>query len=98
MIIRIFTAKVPSSLHTEFEAKFKEISVPLVKTQKGLLEMAIAKPTQWNPNSFVMISKWATQEDIINFAGEQWNEAHIPNGMEKYIQSCTVNHYVNIVI
>ncbi len=98
MIIRIFTAIVPPALHMEFETKFKEISVPLVKTQKGLLEMEIAKPTQWNPNSFVMVSKWASKEDIINFAGEQWNEAHIPAGMEKYIEDCTVNHYVNIPI
>ncbi len=98
MIIRIFTAEIPQNLHLEFETKFKEISVPLVKNQKGLLELDIAKPTQWNPNTYVMISKWKEVEDIINFAGEKWNQAHIPQGMEKYIQSCTVNHFLNIPI
>ncbi|WP_420322087.1 antibiotic biosynthesis monooxygenase family protein [Flagellimonas sp.] len=98
MIIRIFTASVPSTLHQEFEAKFKEISVPLVKGQQGLLGIDIAKPTEWNPNLFVMISKWASKEDLVRFAGEQWNEAHIPKGMEKYIETCSVEHFVNIPI
>lgn len=96
MIIRIFTAEVPQSLHAEFETKFKAISVPLVKNQKGLLGLEIAKPTEWNPNSFLMISKWASEEDIIAFAGEKWNEAHIPTGMEKYIEQCSVQHFVHI--
>ena len=98
MIIRIFTATVPLALHEEFEAKFKEISVPLVKGQKGLLGIDIARPTQWNPNLFVMISKWASKEDLISFAGEKWNEAHIPAGMDKYIDACSVDHFINIPI
>ena len=98
MIIRIFTAKVPLALHAEFEVKFKEISVPLVKNQTGLMGLEIAKPTQWNPNSYVMISKWATENDLVRFAGENWNEAHIPSGMEKYIEECSVTHYIDIPI
>ncbi|MGX1930738.1 antibiotic biosynthesis monooxygenase family protein [Flagellimonas sp. 2504JD4-2] len=98
MIIRIFTAIVPQTKHSEFESKFKEISVPLVKGQKGLLGIDIARPTQWNPNTFVMISKWASEDDLIQFAGAKWNEAHIPSGMEKYIDSCSVEHFFNISI
>ncbi len=98
MIIRVFTTEVYKELHQEFEAKFKEISVPLVKGQKGLLGLEIAKPTQWNPNTYAMISKWRREEDIINFAGENWNEAHIPSGMEKFISDCAVQHFINIEI
>ena len=98
MIIRIFTATIPKNLHDEFEAKFKEISVPLVKNYKGLIALEIGKPTKWNPNEFIMVSRWGKEEDLINFAGDKWNEAHIPNGMKKYIEDCSVSHYYNIDI
>ncbi|SHG95033.1 antibiotic biosynthesis monooxygenase family protein [Flagellimonas flava] len=98
MIIRVFTAEVPLELHNEFEEKFKAISVPLVNSQHGLLNLEIARPTTWNPKTYLMVSKWATKEDIINFAGQNWNQAHIPAGMEKYIESCTIAHFVDIPI
>ncbi|MEM9648125.1 MAG: antibiotic biosynthesis monooxygenase [Bacteroidota bacterium] len=98
MIIRVFTAEVPLELHAEFEEKFKAISVPLVNGQDGLLALEIASPTQWNPKTYLMISKWATKEDIINFAGQNWNEAHIPKGMEKYIEACSIAHFADIPI
>lgn len=96
MIIRIFKATIPNELHYEFEIKFKEISVPLVNNYPGLISCEIAKPTKWNTDEFVMVSRWKSESDLINFAGNQWNEAHIPNGMEKYIKDCSVRHYGNI--
>ncbi|MGB5819445.1 MAG: antibiotic biosynthesis monooxygenase [Saonia sp.] len=93
MIIRIFRATVPVELHEEFWEKFKEISIPLVKTQKGLVAMDIGRPTLWSPLEFVMISKWESEANLEDFVGEQWNQAHIPNGMEKYILECWVHHY-----
>ena len=96
MILRIFTAIIPKALHTEFEVKFKEISVPVVKNYKGLVSLEIAGPSKWNPEEFVMVSRWENENALIAFAGEQWNQAHIPQGMEKYITSCSVSHYLNI--
>nr|WP_299383677.1 antibiotic biosynthesis monooxygenase [Allomuricauda sp.] len=96
MVIRVFTAEVPKVLHFEFEARFKEISLPLVQGQRGLLRLEIARPTQWDPNCFAMISYWESEADIKNFAGENWNQAHIPAGMEKYIRSCSVQHFEEI--
>lgn len=96
MIIRIFRAAIPKRLHEEFERKFVEISVPVVKDSNGLISLEIAKPTKWKPNEFVMISRWEKEEDLIKFAGSKWNEAHIPEGMEKYIDNCTVDHYLHI--
>jgi heme-degrading monooxygenase HmoA len=98
MMLRIFTATIPLELHQEFKAKFLEISVPLVKNYKGLISLEIAEPTEWNPNEFVMVSRWETVDDLINFAGTHWNEAHIPQGMEQYIEHCSVQHYKNIDI
>ena len=47
-------------------------------------------------NEFIMISRWEKEEDLIRFAGDSWNEAHIPKGMEKYFEHCSVNYYLNI--
>ncbi|MBO0320776.1 antibiotic biosynthesis monooxygenase [Muricauda sp. CAU 1633] len=96
MILRIFTATIPNALHKEFEAKFKEISVPVVKNYKGFVSLEIAGPSQWNPEEFVMVSRWENEESLIAFAGVEWNQAHIPQGMEKYITSCSVSHYNHI--
>lgn len=93
MIIRIFKAFIPLALHREFEIKFKEISVPMVKKFKGLISLEIARPTRWNPEEFVMISRWGSEHDLIEFAGENWNQANIPKGMEKYIERCSVSHH-----
>ncbi len=98
MIIRVFRASIPKELHDEFEVKFKAISVPMVKAYSGLISLEIARPSQWNPDEFLMISRWESESDLINFAGEQWNEVHIPVGMEKYIAECSVSHYEDISI
>ena len=98
MITRIFKTIVPAKMHCEFEIKFKEISVPFVKNFKGLISIEIGRPTKWNPNEFVMISKWKKETDLVAFAGENWNQAHIPKGMEKYISECSVSHYEGIVL
>jgi len=96
MIIRIFKATIPPELHDEFEIKFKEISVPVVNNYKGLISLEIGRPTKWNPEEFVMISQWENEMNLIEFAGENWNQAHIPNGMEKYIRECSVDHFETI--
>ncbi len=98
MIIRIFKAIIQEALHEEFEMKFKEISVPMVEKYGGLLSLEIARPTKWNPNEFIMISRWGKEADLIQFAGQHWNEPHIPKGMEQYIDSCSVDHYQQITL
>lgn len=96
MIIRIFKATIPKELHGEFELKFREISVPVVNNFSGLISLEIGRPSQWNPEEFVMISRWENESDLIDFAGENWSQPHIPKGMEKYIGDCSVSHYRNI--
>ncbi len=96
MIIRIFKATVRKELHEEFESKFIQVSVPLVKAYKGLTYMEIGRPSKWNPEEFLMITHWESIEHLIHFAGEQWNEPHIPPGMESYIADCSLDHFEQI--
>ncbi len=42
-----------------------------------------------------MISQWENEAALKAFAGELWNQAVIPPGMEKFVVDCWVNHYVS---
>jgi hypothetical protein len=42
-----------------------------------------------------MISRWEDEESLRNFVGENWAEAHIPKGMEKFIRECWLHHYTD---
>lgn len=93
MIIRIFRATVPTALHAAFEEKFLGVSLPFVRSQRGLITVSIGRPTRWAPEEYAMVSVWEREEDIRAMAGEQWNQAFIPSGMETYIRECWVHHY-----
>lgn len=93
MIIRIFIAEVPIDLQEEFQIKFKAISVPIVKNYPGLISLEIGKGSIWNPLEYVMVSRWESEEHLVNFAGEKWNEAHILEGMGKFISKCSMHHF-----
>ena len=93
MIVRIFRVSVPEDLHKEFETKFLSVSVTYVKHQLGLISVEVGKPTIWQPDEYVMISHWQDTQSLIAFAGEEWHQAVIPDGMEKYVRQCWVHHY-----
>ena len=93
MIIRIFRVCVRSEDQTEFARKFADISVNLVRAAEGNLGVVIGRPTDWTPNEYVMVSKWRDEHALVAFAGENWNRAVIPAGMEPYIKECWIHHY-----
>lgn len=93
MLIRIFRVTIYPELREEFEQKFATTSISAVQTQKGFLSVSIGKPTKWAPDDYVMISHWETEASLEEFIGPSWNEAHIPEGMEKFVRECSVCHY-----
>ncbi|MBL4867535.1 MAG: antibiotic biosynthesis monooxygenase [Pseudomonadales bacterium] len=93
MITRIFRVKIYPELREEFEPKFSSVSVQAVLTQSGFVSVNIGKPTKWDPDEYVMISQWENEASLVKFVGESWNEAYIPEGMERYVKECWVHHY-----
>ena len=93
MITRIFRVKINSELREEFEPRFASVSIQAVQKQRGFISVDIGKPTKWSPDEYVMISKWEDEAALIDFVGESWNQAHIPEGMEKFVKECWVHHY-----
>lgn len=71
------------------------VSVPFVEAEPGFVSVTVGRPTQWAPEEYVMLSVWRSEADIAAFAGENWNSAVIPQGMEKYVSECWVHHYEN---
>lgn len=70
-------AAVPHPLHQEFEQNFVAVSIPYVKSQPGLISVAVGRPTRWVPDEHVMITVWRSETDLVHFAGENWNRAVI---------------------
>jgi heme-degrading monooxygenase HmoA len=95
MITRVFRVRVSREFHQEFEAKFLTVSIPKVQAAQGFVAVTVGRPTQWATEEYVMISSWENEQAVINFAGEQWNQAVIPEGMDKYVAECWVHHYEN---
>ena len=63
------------------------------KSQQGFISVTIGKPTLWTPDEYLMISYWENVADLESFAGENWNQAVIPSGMEQYVLQCWVHHF-----
>ncbi len=92
-ITRIFRVRVVPDLRHEFEEKFSSISVHAVGEAKGFLSVTILMPSQWEPDEYAMITQWQDEAALKAFAGDNWNRAVIPPGMEKFVAECWVHHY-----
>lgn len=92
-ITRIFRVQIVPELRQEFEEKFSSISVHVVNEALGFISASILKPTIWAPDEYAMISQWVNKAALKAFAGEKWNHAVIPLGMEKFVVECWVHHY-----
>jgi heme oxygenase (mycobilin-producing) len=93
MILRVFRATIQPGHQTEFERKFREISLPLVEKQPGLVSCVIGRPATSSPNEFVMISTWRDEEALRAFTGEDYTRAVIPKEMEEHMVESSVHHY-----
>lgn len=94
-ITRMFRVRIHPEVKQEFEEKFFSVSVRAVDEAQGFLAVSILKPTKWAPDEYAMISQWENEAALKAFAGEQWNHAVIPHGMEKFVVDCWVHHYVS---
>ena len=92
-ITRVFRVQVHAGLRPEFEPQFNTLSKGIVERAPGCIRQAVLKPTKWNPNEYAMISEWESEDDLIAFAGKNWNRSVIPSGMEKFAESHSVSHF-----
>jgi quinol monooxygenase YgiN len=93
MIIRIFRVKIHPQMREKFEAKFASISISAVNNAEGSISVTMGMPTKWAPDEYAMISHWQDENSLTVFAGENWSQPHIPQGMAKFVDKMWVHHF-----
>lgn len=93
MIVRVFRAKTHPGKEAEFEQKVRELSIPLVKRQSGMVMYFAGNPLDSDSQEFVMVTLWNSTADLKCFAGEDWRQAVIPEEELSLLSETTVHHY-----
>ena len=96
MIVRVFKVRINAGFREKFEKDFDQISLPLVKLQKGLVSFSFGKVIDKEKDEYALITTWESQDALIAFCGKAWDQAVIPHGMEKYINECWVYHFEQV--
>jgi heme-degrading monooxygenase HmoA len=92
MIARVFRGQIRSAHHAELEDKFRQISLPLVQVQRGLVSVSIGRTLPSGPDEVVMISTWIDLDALRAFT-DDYTAAVIPHGMEEHMVQSWVHHY-----
>ncbi len=93
MITRFYIVRIHPALREEFEALFQTVARASVADYPGCVQVTVGGPTPAAPNDYAMISVWDSEESLSEFAGSDWTVAHIPAGMEKFIDTCWLHHF-----
>ena len=94
MIIRVFRAIPKTGMADELAALVKEISIPFVDGQPGLLARYTGKGVGATGAEIVMISVWENLDDMKRMTGENWESEAIPDArLAQRIEKCFVHHY-----
>lgn len=93
MITRIYCVKIKPNLRAEFEPLFQSVAVGSVTQFAGCTRVVVGGPTLLTPDEYAMISEWENADSLTAFAGTDWSVAHIPDGMEKFVDTCWVHHF-----
>lgn len=75
------------------ERMMREISMPLVARQPGMVAFYAGRPVGSNPDEFTMVSRWESQDALRAFAGDDWEQAVIPEPELSNLLEIHVHHY-----
>ncbi len=93
MITRIFQVEIYPEYQADFERDFAMISKAHIENAKGLVSVEILRLLDDRVWVYAMISRWENLEALSGFAGECWQEAVIPEAMQKYAKDYHVTHF-----
>lgn len=93
MIIRVFRAQIKPGHHAEFERKFRDVSLPLVLGQPGIVSASIGRPVPSSPDEFVFLSTWVDTDSLRAFVGDDYTVPVIPPVMEQHMIESWIHHY-----
>ena len=93
MILRVFRAVAQPGKGPELERMLREISIPMVDGRDGLIARYSGKPMATNTDEFVMITIWRDLESLRSFAGDDWEQAVIPEDERPILAQTFIQHY-----
>lgn len=94
VIMRIFRARVKPGRWADFDRLCREKSIPLMRSQPGLITLQVGRAMERQPNEFVLVSVWKDLASLKGFAGERWREAVILPGEAELVEEAGVQHFV----
>jgi heme-degrading monooxygenase HmoA len=93
VIIRVFRPTIHTGKEAEFEAFLRDVAIPLVSRQAGLVAQHVGRPRDASSTEFVYVTVWQDVESIRTFAGEHWQEAVIAPEEEHLLRETWIGHY-----
>jgi heme-degrading monooxygenase HmoA len=93
VIVRVFRPTIHPGKEAEFEAFLRDVAIPLVSQQSGLVAQHVGRPRDESSREFVYVTVWQDVESIRAFAGEDWEQAVITPDEEHLLQHTWIRHY-----
>ena len=93
MIVRVFRVTVHEDKVAAFQKFLTETAVPHVRQQPGLVSITAGLPREDAPNRFCVVMVWESITALQNFAGDDWQEAHILPEENDMVISRELEHY-----
>src|SRR5579859_1652742 len=93
VILRVFRARARPGMGATHERMMRELSMPLVEAQRGLIAFYVGRPVGSNADEYTMVSLWEDIEALRAFAGGDWEQAVIPEPERPNLQEVHVHHY-----
>ena len=91
--MRVFRPTIHPGKEVEFEAFLREVAVPLVSRQSGLVAQYVGRPRDPSSTEYVFVTVWEDVESIRAFAGERWQQAVITPEEEHLLKDTWIGHY-----
>lgn len=93
MIVRLYKARIKSGKEVEWERVVRDVALPLIRKQRGLLDVFYTWDT-WGPTKeFAFVSVWNSLDDVKRFAGKDWSQPVIPEEEKPYLESARCEHF-----
>jgi heme-degrading monooxygenase HmoA len=93
MIFRVFRATAKPGKADEFRNMLERLSIPMVKSAKGMLGYYVGEPVDPAVPEFTVTTLWQDLDSVKAFAGDNWNRAVIPPDEIPVIAESFIHHY-----
>ena len=96
MIVRVFRVRTHPGMEAEFKKYVLETGRPGLLEREGCLGVIVGQ-SRWNDRpETVVISRWESLEALQSFAGENWQQGHIPPAAAHLIEQAFCDNFEEI--